>query len=105
MSAAPVHLGVAAGYGIAARSTSDPAARAVLNVLAARHLGQAALLRRPTPLRRRLVTAVDVTHGATAVAWAVAGPRERPLGWLSTALTAVAVVADLRAQPSTSARA
>ena len=69
--------------------------RGVLGVLAARYLGQAVMLRHPTPARRRLTASLDALHGVTAVAWGLRGTRARELGWVSAGVSAVAVLTEL----------
>lgn len=64
-------------------------------LLAGRHAVESVYLRRPTRTRRMVASGVDLLHAATAVAWAVWGPRDRPLGALSATVALVATAADV----------
>jgi hypothetical protein len=68
---------------VAGQRTPDPRARAVLRVLGARHLAQAAAL---PVLPAGLGAAVDALHAATAAALALLAPRWRRGALLDTAV-------------------
>jgi len=95
MRAARLQLALGASHLAGAVVSRDRLVRGLLAALGARHLGQAALLRHPSPARCRFSAAVDGLHGLTAVGWALCGPRARELGALSAGLSAVAVMTEL----------
>lgn len=94
MTPARCHLLLGSLHLGAATRADDDLRRVLLLALGARHVAQAAWLRRPTPARCRLARWVDATHGATAVAWAVSAPERRREGALSVASTAVALASE-----------